>query len=128
MEPVLSLGRRKTSIARITLTEGSGEIIVNGRDGSEYFPITMQQLKLQQPFKLTETVGKYDVIARVDDGGITSQVDAARPVIARALLKLDPEQKPKLKAEELTTRGPRAVERKKFGQTKARKRFQFSKR
>src|SRR5690606_13678118 len=128
MEPVLSLGRRKTSIARITLTEGSGEIIVNGRDGSEYFPITMQQFKLQQPFKLTETEGKYDVVARVDGGGITGQVDAVRLGIARALVKLDPEHKPKLKAEELMTRDPRAVERKKFGQKKARKRFQFSKR
>jgi len=128
MEPVLSLGRRKTSIARITLTEGSGEIIVNGRDGSEYFPITMQQFKLQQPFKLTETEGKYDVVARVDGGGITGQVDAVRLGIARALVELDPEHKPKLKAEELMTRDPRAVERKKFGQKKARKRFQFSKR
>ncbi len=128
MEPVISLGRRKTSVARITLVEGTGEITVNGRESSEYFPITMQQFKLLQPFKLTETTGKYDVIARVDGGGITGQVDAVRLGIARALVKIDPEHKPKLKAEELMTRDPRAVERKKFGQKKARKRFQFSKR
>lgn len=78
MEPILSLGRRKTAIARITLTEGTGEITVNGRESQEYFPVTMQQFKLQQPFKLTETVGKYDVVATVDGGGITGQVDAVR--------------------------------------------------
>ncbi len=128
MEPILSLGRRKTAIARITLTEGTGEITVNGRESLEYFPVTMQQFKLQQPFKLTETVGKYDVVATVDGGGITGQVDAVRLGISRALVKIDPERKPKLKAEELMTRDPRAVERKKFGRKKARKRFQFSKR
>lgn len=128
MDPVISLGRRKTSVARVTLTEGTGEIIVNGRDGKEYFPITMQQFKLQQPFKLTETEGKFDVYARVNGGGITGQVDALRLGIARALVAIDPEHKPKLKAEDLMTRDPRAVERKKFGQKKARKRFQFSKR
>jgi small subunit ribosomal protein S9 len=128
MDPIISLGRRKTSVARVTLTEGTGEIIVNGRDGKEYFPITMQQFKLQQPFKLTETEGKFDVYARVHGGGITSQVDALRLGIARALVTVDPEHKPKLKAEDLMTRDPRAVERKKFGQKKARKRFQFSKR
>lgn len=128
MEPVNSLGRRKTSIARIVLTEGSGEITVNGREAKEYFPITMQQFKLQQPFKLTDTVGKYDVVVTVDGGGITGQVDAVRLGIARALVKVDAEHKPKLKAEELMTRDPRAVERKKFGRKKARKRYQFSKR
>lgn len=128
MEPIISLGRRKTSVARVTLTEGTGEIIVNGRDGKEYFPITMQQFKLEQPFKLTDTVGKFDVVARLNGGGITGQVDALRLGIARALVELDPENKPKLKAEELMTRDPRSVERKKFGQKKARKRFQFSKR
>lgn len=128
MEPVLSLGRRKTSVARITLTEGNGAIIVNGREGSDYFPITMQQFKLQQPFKLTDTVGKYDITVRVDGGGITGQVDAVRLGIARALVKVDADHKPKLKAEDLMTRNPREVERKKFGRKKARKRFQFSKR
>lgn len=123
-----SLGRRKTAVARVILTEGSGNITVNGRDGNEYFPITMQQFKLQQPFKLTDTVGKYDVTVTVDGGGITGQVDAVRLGIARALVKIDAEHKPKLKAEELMTRDPRAVERKKFGRKKARKRYQFSKR
>lgn len=128
MEPVISLGRRKTSIARIVLTEGTGEITVNGRESLDYFPITMQQFKLQQPFKLTDTVGKYDVTVTVDGGGITGQVDAVRLGIARALVSIDAEHKPKLKAEELMTRDPRAVERKKFGRKKARKRYQFSKR
>ncbi len=128
MEPILSLGRRKTAIARVTLTEGTGEITVNGREGQDYFPVTMQQFKLQQPFKLTETVGKYDVTVTVDGGGITGQVDAVRLGIARALVQIDAEHKPKLKAEELMTRDPRAVERKKFGRKKARKRYQFSKR
>lgn len=128
MEPVNSLGRRKTSIARIVLTEGNGTITVNGRESSDYFPVTMQQFKLQQPFKLTDTVGKYDVTVTVDGGGITGQVDAVRLGIARALVKVDAEHKPKLKAEELMTRDPREVERKKFGRKKARKRYQFSKR
>jgi small subunit ribosomal protein S9 len=128
MERIISLGRRKTSVARLVLTEGTGAITVNGLDGKEYFPITMQQFKLHQPFKLTGTEGKYDVTVRVAGGGITGQVDAVRLGIARALVKIDPEHKPKLKAEELMTRDPRAVERKKFGQKKARKRFQFSKR
>jgi small subunit ribosomal protein S9 len=88
----------------------------------------MQQFKLQQPFKLTGTEGKYDVIATIDGGGTTGQVEALRLGIARALVKIDPEHKPKLKAEELMTRNPREVERKKFGRKKARKRYQFSKR
>jgi small subunit ribosomal protein S9 len=128
MEPINSLGRRKTSIARVILSEGSGAITVNGVDGSEYFPITVQQFKLQQPFKLTSTEGKFDVTATVDGGGITGQVEAVRLGIARALVKLDEAHKPALKAEELMTRDPRAVERKKFGRKKARKRYQFSKR
>ncbi|MBL7985985.1 MAG: 30S ribosomal protein S9 [Flavobacteriales bacterium] len=128
MEAVNSLGRRKTSVARVVLNEGTGEITVNGVEGNEYFPITMQQFKLQQPFKLTGTEGKYDVTATIDGGGTTGQVEALRLGIARALVKIDPEHKPKLKAEELMTRNPREVERKKFGRKKARKRYQFSKR
>jgi small subunit ribosomal protein S9 len=128
MAAVNSLGRRKTSVARVILNEGSGEITVNGVDGKEYFPITLQQYKLMQPFKLTGTEGRYNATITVDGGGITGQVEAVRLGIARALVKLDPEHKPKLKAEELMTRDPRAVERKKFGRKKARKRYQFSKR
>ena len=128
MAAVNSLGRRKTSVARVVLHDGSGAITVNGVDGNEYFPITLQQFKLQQPFKLTGTEGKYDATITVDGGGITGQVEAVRLGISRALVKLDPENKPKLKAEELMTRDPREVERKKFGRKKARKRYQFSKR
>ncbi len=128
MENVNSIGRRKTSVARVILSEGSGEMIVNGRDGKEYFPTGIQQHKINQPFKLTETEGKYDVYAKIDGGGITGQVEALRLGIARALVKLDAENKPKLKAENLMTRDPRSVERKKFGRKKARKRYQFSKR
>ena len=128
MASVNSLGRRKTSVARVVLNEGSGEIMVNGVEGKDYFPITVQQFKLQQPFKLTGTEGKYDVTATIDGGGTTGQVEALRLGIARALVKIDPEHKPKLKAEDLMTRNPREVERKKFGRKKARKRYQFSKR
>ncbi|HEX2616246.1 MAG TPA: 30S ribosomal protein S9 [Flavobacteriales bacterium] len=128
MESVNSLGRRKTSVARVVLSEGSGEITVNGVDGKEYFPITMQQFKLNQPFKLTGTEGKFDVTVTVDGGGTTGQVEAVRLGISRALVEIDAAHKPALKAEELMTRDPRAVERKKFGRKKARKRYQFSKR
>ena len=128
MEPIVTIGRRKTSVARVTLSEGTGAFIVNGRDGKEYFPVLTQQFKLSQPFKLTETEGKYDVTVRVNGGGITGQVDAVRLGVARALVEVDAEHKPKLKAEGLMTRDPRAGERKEFGQKKARKRFQFSKR
>lgn len=128
MEPINTIGRRKTSVARVILTEGSGAVTVNGVEAKEYFPLLAQQFKMNQPFKLTGTEGKYDVQARVDGGGITGQADALRLGIARALVEADAENKPKLKAENLMTRDPRAVERKKFGRKKARKRYQFSKR
>jgi small subunit ribosomal protein S9 len=128
MATVNTIGRRKTSVARVILNEGSGEITVNGVEGKDYFPITVQQFKLNQPFKLTGTEGKYDVKVTVDGGGITGQVEAVRLGIARALVEVDAAHKPALKAEELMTRDPRAVERKKFGRKKARKRYQFSKR
>ncbi len=128
MEPINSLGRRKTSMARVVLTEGNGNVIINGVEGKEYFPITTQQYKLDQPFKLTDTAGKYDVTINVRGGGITGQVEAARLGIARALVAMDETLKPALKAEDLMTRNPAEVERKKFGRKKARKRYQFSKR
>jgi small subunit ribosomal protein S9 len=128
MEPINSLGRRKTSVARVVLSEGNGTVIVNGVEGKEYFPITTQQFKLDQPFKLTGTEGKYDVTANVRGGGITGQVEAVRLGIARALVAMDETLKPALKAEDLMTRNPSEVERKKFGRKKARKRYQFSKR
>ena len=128
MEPINSLGRRKTSVARVVLTEGNGNVIINGVEGKEYFPITTQQYKLDQPFKLTDTAGKYDLTINVRGGGITGQVEAARLGIARALVAMDETLKPALKAEDLMTRNPAEVERKKFGRKKARKRYQFSKR
>ena len=128
MEPIISLGRRKTSVARVTLSDGDGTIIVNGVEGKDYFPITTQQFKLDQCFKLTDTMGKYDVTVNVRGGGITGQVEAVRLGIARALVVVDENMKPALKAEELMTRNPCEVERKKFGRKKARKRYQFSKR
>lgn len=128
MDPIISLGRRKTSVARVVLSEGDGTIFVNGVEGAEYFPILTQQFKLKQPFKLTGTEGKYDVSINVDGGGITGQVEAARLGIARALVAVDEAHKPALKAEDLMTRNPHEVERKKFGRKKARKRYQFSKR
>ncbi|MBL8001592.1 MAG: 30S ribosomal protein S9 [Flavobacteriales bacterium] len=128
MATVNTIGRRKTSVARVILSEGTGAITVNGVEGKEYFPVMVQQFKLNQPFKLTGTEGKYDVTVLVDGGGITGQVEAVRLGIARALVEVDAAHKPALKAEELMTRDPRAVERKKFGRKKARKRYQFSKR
>jgi len=121
-------GRRKNAVARVYLSEGKGEMVINNRPASDYFCTIIQQYKLSQPFALTETIGKYDVKANVDGGGITGQVEAVRLAITKALIELNPDWKAVLKADGLTTRDPRMVERKKFGQKKARKRFQFSKR
>ncbi|MFM1932064.1 MAG: hypothetical protein RL226_1367 [Bacteroidota bacterium] len=128
MEVVNTSGRRKTSVARVYLSEGSGQIVVNKRDVKDYFPAGMLQYKVHQPFGLTETVGKYDVKVNVQGGGITGQAEAIRLAISKALIEINADWKPALKAEGLTTRDPRMVERKKFGQKKARKKFQFSKR
>jgi len=128
MEVINTLGRRKKSVARIYMQNGTGGVTVNGRDFKEYFPTMPLQYRIHQPFMLTETEGKYDVNVNVRGGGITGQIEAVRLGIARALVEVDPEMKTKLKAEGLMTRDPRMVERKKFGQPKARKKFQFSKR
>ena len=128
MEVINTLGRRKKSVARIYMQNGTGNVTVNGRDFKEYFPTMPLQYRIHQPFMLTETEGKYDVNVNVRGGGITGQIEAVRLGIARALVEVDPEIKTKLKAEGLMTRDPRMVERKKFGQPKARKKFQFSKR
>ncbi|MCA1752801.1 MAG: 30S ribosomal protein S9 [Cryomorphaceae bacterium] len=128
MEITNTIGRRKTSVARVYLQNGTGGITVNGRDFKEYFPTMPLQYRLHQPFSLTDTVEKYDVKVNVKGGGITGQIEAIRLGIARALVEIDPELKTLLKAEGLMTRDPRMVERKKFGQPKARKQFQFSKR
>ncbi|MFT5600595.1 MAG: small subunit ribosomal protein S9 [Flavobacteriales bacterium] len=123
-----TIGRRKTSVARIYMSEGKGKITVNKRDYAEYFPTGVLQYKVNQPFQLTDTVAKYDVIVNVKGGGVNGQVEAVRLAISRALVEIDADYKPLLKAESLMTRDPRMVERKKPGQPKARKKFQFSKR
>jgi small subunit ribosomal protein S9 len=128
MEVINSLGRRKTSVARVYLTKGSGKMTVNNRDYKNFFTVATHQGKVEQPFKLTDTVGQYDIKVNVAGGGINGQAEAIRLGISRALVKVSEELKPMLKAEGLMTRDPRMVERKKPGQPKARKKFQFSKR
>lgn len=128
MEVTNTLGRRKTAVARIYLQRGNGAITVNGRDFKNYFPTEVLQIKVQQALTITNNVGQFDIIVNVDGGGVTGQAEAIRLAIARALVELDETVKPALRAEGLMTRDPRMVERKKFGQKKARRRFQFSKR
>ena len=128
MDVVNTLGRRKKSIARIYLSKGKGNVTVNGKDFKEYFPTVALQYRINQPFTLTENEGKYDVKANVSGGGITGQAEAIRLAMSRAFVEIDADHKPSLKAEGLMTRDPRMVERKKPGQKKARKKFQFSKR
>jgi small subunit ribosomal protein S9 len=128
METINTSGRRKTAVARLYMKPGSGKVTVNKRDMDTYFTTDVLKYKVQQPFQLTETVGQYDINVNVDGGGITGQAEAVRLAIAKALVEVNPEWKPILKQEGLTTRDPRMVERKKFGLKKARKRSQFSKR
>ncbi len=128
METINAIGRRKTAIARVYLKEGQGTITVNDRDYKEYFPTSILQFKVTEPFEATNTQGKYDLKVLLDGGGIRGQAEALALAITRALVKVAAEHKPMLKAKGLTTRDPRMVERKKYGQKKARKRFQFSKR
>ncbi len=125
---IITVGRRKTSVARIILRPGSGTITVNDRVLDQYFPQETLRSEVKLPLVVTETAGKYDIIANVDGGGSTGQAGAIKLGIARALVEIDAELKSKLRASELLTRDPRMVERKKYGQRKARKRFQFSKR
>lgn len=128
MEVVNTLGRRKTSVARVYLMKGTGKVTVNKRDYKEFFTVPVLQAKIEQPFNLTETIGQYDVKVNVAGGGVNGQAEAIRLGIARALVEVSADMKPLLKAEGLMTRDPRMVERKKPGQPKARKKFQFSKR
>lgn len=128
MEVIHKIGRRKTAVARIYLTEGSGKITVNNRLMADYFTTSPLQYKINQAFSLTETENKFDVKASVFGGGITGQAEAIRLALSRALCEVDAENRGILKPEGLLTRDPRMVERKKFGQKKARKQFQFSKR
>ena len=128
MEVIHKIGRRKTSVARIYLSKGKDKMTINGKDFKDYFPTTSLQFKILQPFKLTNNLGKFDLSVNVYGGGITGQVEAIRLAISRALSEMSDENKSALKKEGLLTRDPRMVERKKFGQKKARKKFQFSKR
>lgn len=128
MEVVNTIGRRKKSIARIYLSKGKGKVTVNDKDYKEYFPTMPLQYKVTQAFTLTENMNKYDVKANIVGGGVSGQVEALRLAISRALVEIDAEHKPALKAQGLMTRNPKMVERKKPGQKKARKKFQFSKR
>jgi len=122
------IGRRKTSVARVILKSGNGKVTVNGKEFEKAFPLLVSREDITKPFDLTETKGKYDVFVNVNGGGSTGQAQAVRLGIARALIDMNPEFRPSLKVEGLLTRDPRMVERKKYGQPKARKRFQFSKR
>jgi len=128
VEVIHKIGRRKTSVARIYLSKGKDKMTINGKDYKDYFPTTSLQFKILQPFKLTNNLGKFDLSVNVYGGGITGQVEAIRLAISRALSEMSDENKSALKKEGLLTRDPRMVERKKFGQKKARKKFQFSKR
>ncbi|MEN1784208.1 MAG: 30S ribosomal protein S9 [Bacteroidota bacterium] len=128
MEVVHKIGRRKTAVARIYLSEGSGTITVNKKKLEEYFTTSPLQYKVKQPFALTNTEDMYDVKVNVYGGGITGQAEAVRLALSRAMCEINEENRTVLKPEGLLTRDPRMVERKKFGQKKARKKFQFSKR
>ena len=128
MEIIHKIGRRKTSVARIYLSKGKDKMTINGKDYKDYFPTTSLQYKILQPFKLTNNIGKFDLSVNVYGGGITGQVKAIRLASTRDLSEMYDENKYALKKEGLLTRDPRMVERKKFGQKKARKKFQFSKR
>jgi small subunit ribosomal protein S9 len=125
---VQSVGRRKKSVARVTMRPGSGKLVVNGRDFDNYFPISRHRSAIEEPLKATESEGIYDILVRVRGGGITGQAEATQLGVARALLAFDEDRRSALRAEGLLTRDARIVERKKPGRPKARKRFQFSKR
>ncbi|MDX2207174.1 MAG: 30S ribosomal protein S9 [Gemmatimonadales bacterium] len=123
-----AVGRRKTSVARVYLTPGTGKWVVNGRNLGEYFPRPSLVQHIQQSFNATDTLGAFDVMAHLDGGGVSGQAGALRHAIARALCQADETHRPKLRTAGLLTRDSRMVERKKPGRAGARKRFQFSKR
>ena len=128
MDVINTLGRRKSSVARVYLSKGKGKITINKRDYKDYFTTGVMQYKVNQPFAITETSSSFDVKVNVYGGGINGQAESVRLAISRALCEINEENRPALKKEGLLTRDPRMVERKKFGQKKARKKFQFSKR
>ena len=128
METLITVGRRKNAVARVKLTDGSGKITINDKEFEKYFPLETQRGEILKPFMTTETLGRYDAKVRVLGGGPTGQAGAIRLGIARSLVALDEDLRTALRNAGLLTRDPRMVERKKYGQKKARKRFQFSKR
>ena len=125
---IQTVGRRKRSVARVILRPGAGEWKVNGREMADYFPRQTHQIRVEEPFKITNLEGQFDVTVRVHGGGLTGQSDAVRMGLARAIVQHDEELRPLLRERGMLTRDARQVERKKPGQPKARKRFQFSKR
>ena len=128
MEVIHKIGRRKTAVARVYVSEGKGNITVNKKDVNTYFPTATLQYKVNQPLVLTENEKKFDVKVNVYGGGATGQAEAVRLALSRVMCELNDDNRTILKPEGLLTRDPRMVERKKFGQKKARKKFQFSKR
>jgi small subunit ribosomal protein S9 len=125
---IQTVGRRKTASARVTLRPGSGKWTINNRTFEDYFPRPILQGRVSEPLKVTELEGQYDIVVRVAGGGLTGQADAVRLGLARAIVKIDEDHRPMLRQHDMMTRDPRKVERKKPGQPKARKKFQFSKR
>ncbi len=128
MDIINTIGRRKTSVARIYVQPGKGKIVVNDKKIEDYFTTEILRVVVKQPLTVIEADGNYDISVNVFGGGYKGQAEATRLAIARALCEIDPENRPPLKAEGFLTRDPRMVERKKFGRRKARKKFQFSKR
>lgn len=128
MEVIHKIGRRKTAVARAYVAQGKGNITINKKDMAVYFPSASLQYKVNQPLVMTNNEGNFDITVNVYGGGITGQAEAIRLALSRAMCELDAENRLILKPEGLLTRDPRMVERKKFGQKKARKKFQFSKR
>ena len=128
MEVINAVGRRKSAVARVYVSEGTGKITINKSDITDFFPSAILQYVVKQPLLLLDAVEKYDIKANLDGGGFTGQSQALRLAIARALVKINAEDKKALKDKGFLTRDSRAVERKKPGQPKARRRFQFSKR
>ncbi|NQX84753.1 MAG: 30S ribosomal protein S9 [Flavobacteriaceae bacterium] len=128
MEVIHKIGRRKTAVARVYVSEGTGNITVNKKDVKTYFPTATLQYKVNQPLALTGNEGHFDIKVNVYGGGVAGQAEAVRLALSRAMCELNEENRSVLKPEGLLTRDPRMVERKKFGQKKARKKFQFSKR
>ena len=128
MEVINAIGRRKSSVARVYLSEGNGKITINKKDFAVYFPSSLLQYVVLQPLKKLDVAEKYDIKVNLDGGGYNGQANALRLAIARALVKINPDDKKALRSEGFLTRDARSVERKKPGQPKARRRFQFSKR